>query len=726
MSGGIGQLLKGVVMGVVLILAIIGTMSMLDKNKVNDNGSPATNLPSNATNNAQTDIKAPEINIALSAAASKNSSVTATEKNNNFEPLLEGEKNVQKIEKQEQAKLQFGILKLSTINPDNKNNLLSDYEIFNNENKRVATSNNSSSASYRLAEGSYKVIATLSQSNESSTRNVEPVQSIQNILISASKLTEAVFEVTPPPTIGILQVSVTNAKSKQPMRANFIIQQENGKTIASRKDITNTFFKLKAGSYKVTVSSGNNSDFRTIVIEPGKSIIEVFKLQESSLQGKVLVRIFDTHSNNAVPADIEISTENGEIMQTLKAVSQTEIALIAGNYKIKVSDQKGESSKNITVTAGQNSSHTFRIDPPEKNITESVKINNNVKISGVNNTDETTPESTTKQNIEPTSIEESSLGKLKLFALNNGNQKPIKSNFYVQTPNGVNIAKRIYADKAEFNLKPGKYKITIRSKNRKNIVKNIRIYPNQATTETFSLVTNLSRPTTQNTQNSLPNRVLAPQKPIKTPNSIPNGFLNITMQPAKNTHFIISDRKGKKVVELTSVPSGNFKLDSGIYIVTAILNGQRRKQTIQVYQGKTSLLNFNTNDFKKKTTYKTSNNNSVLKGILRSRIIDNSGRPLRGDLTVKNLRGQIVAQANNVTVGVFNLPAVPYTISVNYQGLSGSERVNITTGKTTIQTFTISSNNSNSNPAKPARTQQSRDANDILRDKLKEELRRIF
>jgi len=191
------------------------------------------------------------------------------------------------------------------------------------------------------------------------------------------------------------------------------------------------------------------------------------------------------------------------------------------------------------------------------------------------------------------------------------------------------------------------------------------------------------------------------------------------MHPTKKTHFIITNKKGKKIVELTSVPSGNFKLDTGTYTVTAILNGQRRKQNIQVHQGKTSQLSFNTSNFQKNTVAKT----AIQKGGLRSQIVDNNGRPLRGNLTVTNLRGQIVARANSVTFGVFDLPAVPHTITVNYQGLSGSERVNITAGKTTVQTFTISPNNTDE---KSGPTQKPRDAKSILREKLKEELQRIF
>ncbi len=366
------------------------------------------------------------------------------------------------------------------------------------------------------------------------------------------------------------------------------------------------------------------------------------------------------------------------------------------------------------MVAGQTSNQVFRIDAPlptsdttkVANTNNSVQVTNNIKITGVNNDNQNNDVSQISQSI------------IKLFARNGKDQKPIKSNFYIQTTNGKNIAKKIYADSAEFKLNPGKYRVTVRAKNRKNIVKTIQVTGNQAITEVFSLQRNIPVSVT----NSAPKPVLTPRRNQNQPTTIPNGFLNVVMQPAKKTHFIITNKMGKKIVELTSVPSGNFKLDTGTYNVTAILNGERRKQTIEVLQRKTSHLIFKAVNFEKNSMRKS----SVKKGRLRSRIIDNNGKPLRGNLTVFNTRGQVIARANNVTFGVFDLPAVPHTISVNYRGLSGSERVNITAGKTTVQTFTISPNNTTPPQEKPASVQPPRSANDILRDKLKEELQRIF
>jgi len=676
-SGGFGQMIKGVFIGIILILAVIGTMSILEKN--DDNGSNTTTSmapaePSLETSPTTPEIKAPEINIAPATIPN-----TIPNSVDNI-PKLEGEKTaaeIKQIEAEKQAKeIKYGTIKLSSINPENKQNLKANFVVINSKNMKVAETLNSSNASYRLPIGRYKVITTLIKPSESSTRKTSPVQTSQIITVNADKIATHVIELEAPSTIGVLQVSSTNSKTKQAMKANFIIQRENGETVATRKNVARSLFKLKAGSYKVTVSSGNNSDFRTIVVEPGGSVSEVFSLQESFLQGRVLVRVFDTKSSKPVVADIVISSMAGKVMQELKSVSQTEIALAEGNYKIIVTGPKSRSQKNIRVVAGQPVSEIFRFDAPKE-----TQITDNTKITAVKTKPTTSARNNTNDTKETQNTPaEPTLVSLRLYAQNNGDKKPLKSNFYIQTPNGKNIAKKIYVDNAEFNLKPGKYKVTIRSKNRKNIVKNIDIKSGQSLKEVFML----QKPTAERTASP----TLAPLKPAKNPKNIPNGFLNVAMQPARNTHFIIANRVGKKIVELTSVPSGKFKLDTGVYTVTAIYNNQRRKKTIQVHQGKTTHLNFKLGDFQTKRVV-----SNTAKGVLRSRIVDNAGRPLRANLTVTNQRGQVVSRANNVSVGLFDLPPVPHTIIVNYRGLSGSEKVNITAGKTTVQTFTISPNN---------------------------------
>lgn len=764
-SGGMGQLTKGIVIGIVLLLAIVGTMSIFDKAKNNEN--PLSLGNNNARSNT-TEVAAPAINVNTPQVSTdkvdgstgndainntieintktkiplekEDSQIVETKKpdstknKSNFTPILENERV---LREKPIKKPKFGLLQVSAINPNNKKSLLASFVVFNNAGKKVAEAKAVKKTSFRLPVGKYKVVSTLVKSN--SSRRTQSVQSSKTIRLSANKKTSRVFKLEPPSTLGVLQVSAKSASTGKAMKADYIIQKENGKTIATRTHVSHTLFKLKAGSYKVTVKSGNNSDFRTIVVEPGESTKEIFKLQETIKQGQLLVRVFDTRTSKPIRANIIITAPNGTTIQQLKDVSRTEISLPTGRYKIRVTGPNGQSSKNIMISAGQKANEIFRFDAPQKKAANEVQITENVRI---------TPPRVTAPVVRPTIpvVPEKAKpkpapkvkGSLKLFARNDGNNVPLKSNFYVQLPNGKNIAKKVYSNSAQFSLEPGVYKITVRSTNRKNIVKTVRVGSGQSVTEVFSLISTLPKPQPKPQKVAqapvkVPAKapVLAPQKPAKPSKPkpaktapeplikvIPNGFLNVAMKPPRKTHFIVATRSGKKIVELTSVPSARFKLDTGQYVVTAIQNKRRHTKNITVRANKTTHINFNAVNFQ--APRNNPRNTAISNGVLRSRIINPNGQALRGTLTVTNSRGQVVARANSVTVGVFDLPAGPYTIILNYRGLRGSERINIRPRETTMQTFTVAPNQSN----QPPPVQQ--DPRNIMRERIEREIRRRF
>ena len=393
-------------------------------------------------------------------------------------------------------------------------------------------------------------------------------------------------------------------------------------------------------------------------------------------------------SSTPVAADILISDPNGKEIQELKSVTQTELSLAEGNYSVRVTGPNGQSNKNITVIAGQDVNEIFRFDAPKDAASDqATQITDNVIIKGVEaqQTAESSEDSVQDSIQDPdqdANQESNSTALVRIIALNASDQRPIKSNIYIQTPTGQHLDKKTYVNNAEFNLEPGIYKITVRANNRENVVKTLRVVANQNMTETF-LLDRVGNTAAAN----IPAPTLAPPKPAKDLTIIPSGFLNVVMlapnnrnvaRGGLNSHFIVATNAGKKVVELTGVPSANFKLDTGEYIVTAIHKNSRRSQKISIRENQNTRINFNSADF-----------GSNDKGILKSRIVDESGRPVRANLTVTNMRGQVVAEVFNVSEGVFDLPARRHTITVDYRGLKGTEVVNVVRGETTLQTFTI-------------------------------------
>ena len=788
------QLLKGLFIGLFLLGAIITTTNFLDKGK-NKYVSPSPEPQ-------KTEIPAPTISIASEKnkgadapdnteadndsnvkeeSASKEASTAKedTAKADTYQPTLEGEQTAEdiaaKIKAEQENALAYGFLKATAINPKSKQALKVNFTIFNDKNIKVIEGDSTNNPSFKLPVGRYRVVATLLNLNNQKNN----AESSENIVIREDEITRKTFKVAPPITIGVLQVSAINANNKKSLRANFTIQKESGETVATRQNVSSTLFKLDSGSYKVTVTSGQNSDSRTIVIDAGGSSKEVFRLQEASKQGKLLVRALEGRSDNKVAVDISISNENDEVIHNFSEINQTEITLPVGNYSIKVSTNYAHANKNIHVAAGKTLNEIFRFEPPEPapstkplaneepvvneepsankkpladkepsdskqpaNLTDNktattnddaaeketsepkkaavttdeiseeetppkeVAITDDVKITAV----DTTKINNDLSKIEKTQKAKDLRGSIKIIANNSSDSSPIKSNFYIQTLSGKHIAKKIYADNAKFELEPGTYKVTVRANKRNNLVKTIEIRPNKLLTTTFLL--EKSSPTA--TQASSPKTTRQTPKASPVSNS-GTGFLRVLMRPSGNirandkrlnSHFVVYKKSGEKVVELTDVKRANFKLDVGEYKVSAINNRSAKSQTIRVRSSQVTNISFNLADFKQaarratppmqapqatpqRTQPQHPANNVVLKGGLRSHIVNQAGQHLKGNLTVRDKLGRVVARANNVSVGVFNLPPARYTIVLEYRDLHGSEKVNIITGETTVQTFTL-------------------------------------
>jgi len=801
-KGRMSQLLKGLFIGLTLLVAIIATTNLLNnsKNKRVEAPESADNseIPAPAINVIAENNKTPDSIDSASVADSdlsipKTTAVEPLETENKadtYKPALEGEQKPEEIAariKAEQEKnIQYGFLKATAVDPKNKQSLKANFAIFNDKNIKVIEGDSTNNPSFKLPVGRYRVVATLLNSNNQETK----AESIEYINIRYEEITRKVFTISPSVSIGVLQVSAINAKNKQVMRANFTVQKDNGEVVATRNNVTNTLFKLRSGSYKVTVRSGENTDFRTVDIDPGGSTKEVFRLQESFKQGKLFIRAFESSSDKKVNIDILITNARDEVMQKLSSVSQSEISLPLGNYTINVATDYAQANKNISIFAGKTVNEVFRFDPPVKptkeepvvekkpineapiaeenpvkeeptatkeseevpekidpskqeevasknpksettkkekdadddssNDDKETVISDDVTITAAdepkvvaspenNDVDKTTvphPELVKKINNELNEDPKPAQGRLNLYAKNKADLAPIKSNFYIQTLSGKHIAKTIYADNATFKLKPGTYKVTVRANKRKNVVKTIQISSNQQVNSTFSL----EKVSNENTQETQKNRTVNSNSTttFSSSNSARDGFLRVAMRPSGNirandkrlnTHFIILKTSGEKVVELTNVPRANFKLDIGEYKVTAINNSTPRSQTIRIKGGQVTNISFNLSEFQARREVPPSRSvpspqrspsaPAVLKGGLRSHIVNQSGQHLKGNLSVSDSTGRIVARANNVSVGIFNLPPASYTIKLEYQGLQGSERVRIITGETTVQTFTI-------------------------------------
>lgn len=768
--------------GVVLLLAVIGLLNISGK-KDDSVKHPDDHMAETSAQN-NNNIKPPSISINQTSQQNKkqtgDDSVTNTpqadpgeandtaSKDNDFTPEI--------IEQP----AQYGTLSLRAMLLGDNTPQQVNFEVFDENNKRVASNNQTDKADLQLETGQYRIIARFEQGGKTQTL----ARSIQ-VLKDQTSNTEFKFQA--PVNTGVLQVSAVSGDNRQAVKTDFIIQDKSGKRVALRQHVASTVFKLESGVYKVTAKSNELSVARIITIEPGASISEVFQLKPGGApaspeklpekaSGRMLVRVFEEGTSHPLSAEIVITDTEGKLIKRLNAASSTDLSLKAGKYRISATGPNGQIIRDVIIAPGKPVSEIFRFKPLQKDTVANSGASGNMEPEqqepDKNTADSQLPNKQhyeqAAENTEADKTETAtSRGVLQLKAVDSETKKPIRSNFYVQTLNGKHVVNKIYANSANFKLDKGVYKITVKSKNRKPISKTMSVNSDTRLNHIFSMTSinkapqsdNNHRPVWEHSQqstgaNSSKNEPYysnqnnnQPAAPVRQTDAKPaasalpaTGTLLVTMYPARNhktarnallTNFQISTRKGKRIATINSVQQATIKLDVGEYIVTAIHQNKRKSTSFKIRKNQQTRIGFNAVNFRNSrnanNTRNANNNNTAtpMMGILRSRIVDQRGRPLKGNLTVTNRRGVIVRRANNVSMADFQLPAKPFTISINYHGLSASERVRIMPGETTVQTFTIAPDNSQSGASKTPQ-QQPEDIRDVLKQKLKEELRRVI
>lgn len=749
---GINQLFKGVIIGIVLLLAVIGLLNISGKNNEIAPDQTEITAPTISVNTPDSSIQTDSISDQtisndpnnIPALSTPDSNDQLNKDSNKEDATVENVKDTYKPEIIEEPII-YGTLNISAIQSKNGTSQKVDFLIYDSNNKQVATSKDKATASFHLPTGRYIAITLLGDQRKT-----------QTILVQKDKTSTTTVKVQAPINTGILQVSAVLNKTNKPQKTSFTIQDQNGNTVGQRQQVSSTLFKLKAGTYRVLANNDNLSEERTVVIEAGSSSKEIFRLkkQPSSL-GKVVVKALEEDTNNTIRADFVIATQNGKLIQQFNSVPNAELALSAGRYQIRATGPSGQSSRNITIIAGQRTSEVFRFrhpvtEPPASSPQTSQPQAEIVDIKNQPNTEAPVVASTPPEIVTQDSPAVLSKGLLKLSAVSASNKKPVKSNFYIQTPNGKHIAREIYKNSASFNLEKGIYKITIKSKNMKTITKTMTVNPDSKLNQIFAMH-NLAEntppepivsnaPIIKNSPNT-PRQGVPPTRnaPIYT-NSIPVkapvgvGSLVLNMQPARNlktsrnallSNFEIKTKSGKNIAQINKVQHATVKLDEGEYTVTAKLRGRKKSKSFRIQNSQATRVSFKSSDF---SSINNQPNRATRLGLLVSKVIDNNGRPLKGNLTVTNLKGKVVYRANNVSIAKFELPAQPHTVNIKHDGLSGSERVNIIAGETTVQTFTIASNpaqQTNHSRNNQRKTPSGRELRDALKDKLEEELKRI-
>lgn len=301
---------------------------------------------------------------------------------------------------------------------------------------------------------------------------------------------------------------------------------------------------------------------------------------------------------------------------------------------------------------------------------------------------------------------------------------PLKSNIYVQLPNGQHVAKENYADAAEFVLRPDNYRVTVKAQGKVDIVRNIGIQAGGTVQQVFEMQSPAAQAPTQPAPPAEGTLVMALRAPAG--------------QNLSKGRFVVTDAQGNRVKRMRGVSNAEVQLKPGRYEVTAVHLGSRLSRQIDVVQGKTSNITFNIDDFPRNTTQPAQSQANqanqppaqqqvqmpAQQGVLQLIAVSGvNGQPLKVNFMVSTLNGQRLKAVNNVSVTEVTMPPQDVLVDISYEAMRGQERITVKPGEPTVFTFTITPNNAN-NAAPIAQPQPEAPGSleDMLLERLQQEI----
>lgn len=358
--------------------------------------------------------------------------------------------------------------------------------------------------------------------------------------------------------------------------------------------------------------------------------------------GKLQLVLIDPTNLEAKPKGNFIITDSQDVQVAMQQNSDVGLfELPPGMYQATVSINGKRNTRTVQIVGNQTKMENFTLPPsmttPPATVTAPVPQTN-----------------------EPPLIQE---GTLQVIVKAAGSGQAVRANIYVQKPNGVHIASKTYTTSADFLLEPGTYKITVKAKEKVDLIQEISITQDKATRVTFNMQALVNNAPVLKPAPTLPNTPARPSTPITPPVvNLPEPELNKPILEPIVPPLTSSEDPRLKPRPVPNNPTQPFTPPPGSEIDTVQNPGEEPQFVTPM--GSLQL--------------------HAVSGI------DNS--PLEVDFTVTDLRGNVLERFRRVAIAELSLPAQDVFVNIHYQGMRGRETIRVKAGAPTVYTFTVTPN----------------------------------
>ncbi|MBK8454727.1 MAG: hypothetical protein WAQ53_03350 [Thiofilum sp.] len=360
--------------------------------------------------------------------------------------------------------------------------------------------------------------------------------------------------------------------------------------------------------------------------------------------GKLQLVLIDPANLDAKPKGNFIITDSQDVQVAMQQNSDVGLfELPPGTYKATVSINGKRNTRTVQIVGNQTKMENFTLPPsmttPPATATDPAPSTN-----------------------EPPLIQE---GTLQVIVKAAGSGQAVRANIYVQKPNGVHIASKTYTTSADFLLEPGTYKITVKAKDKADLIQEIKINQDKATRVTFNMQALVNNAPVLKPAPTLPNTPAQSSTPPVAPPpvvTLPEPELNKPILEPIVPPLTSSEDPRLKPRPIPNNPAQPFIPPPGSEIDT--VQNQGEEPQFVTPMGSLEL--------------------HAVSGI------DNS--PLAVDFTVTDLRGNVLERFRRVAIAELSLPAQDVLVNIHYQGMRGRETIRVQAGAPTVYTFTVTPN----------------------------------
>lgn len=505
-------------------------------------------------------------------------------------------------------------------------------------------------------------------------------------------------------------------------------QQDSGQTTQSSNDTTDAG-NVSSAEQENTQQQQTTSEQETqAAAQPTQSTEEENKLDMQLIDeyGGLQLTLSDPASpGQPARGQFIIRDAQDQVIADMKDTDTASFDLSPGIYEITVIAKGKKSARMVKIVTGEFVTEHFELPGGQTGQNTQQAQNQGTQQQGsqdnqqqnqqgaANNTAQTQSQNDQQQNQTKPGF-----GRLSVLVQAAGSNAPLKSNIYVQLPNGKHVTKKNYADSANFELRPGTYKVTVKAQGKVDIVRNIGIQANGNVQQVFSM----QSPAAQ-----------APQKPELPPEGTLSMQLKAPAGQNARGRFVIQDAQGKRVTRMRGVSNADIKLKPGRYTVVAVHKGARLAKPVDIFKDKTSRVAFNINEFPRQNPAQQNPNNQqtqqqqqvqvpAQQGILQLIAVSGVTRqPLKVNFMVSTLNGKRLKTANNVSVTELALPPQDVLVDIAYEEMRGQERIKVKAGEPTVFTFTVTPNNQAA-PINQVQQQAPKSLEEMLMERLQQEI----